>query len=271
MCAEAGGLEGLLLGNWGELVALGSDERVVGVYKGVRAGRLRRVPRDYEYIDAELGDTAEGDLLLTDRRLFHLEYDYRGGEEEFERMPVVLRALYAVVAGFAVLSLLLIPASLLLMASSPPAGAALLLFSLFSLAAALGLASSFRGEPRRYRRVFLEVFLGDVRGADVYSSSSALLELRGRRAVSLEFRGEDELNDFRRNLSSLVYELRRRPREAVSYSIVTEFSLGEGGAVLVKCPYCGAPAPLESRESRVVCRYCGKTYIIPRRILDLVG
>jgi uncharacterized Zn-finger protein len=39
----------------------------------------------------------------------------------------------------------------------------------------------------------------------------------------------------------------------------------------VKCPYCGAPAPLESRESRVVCRYCGKTYIIPRRILYLVG
>jgi hypothetical protein len=76
VCAEAGGPEGLLLGNWGELVALGSDERVVGVYKGVRAGRLRRVPRDYEYIGAELGETAEGDLLLTDRRLLHLEYDY---------------------------------------------------------------------------------------------------------------------------------------------------------------------------------------------------
>jgi primosomal protein N' len=89
--------------------------------------------------------------------------------------------------------------------------------------------------------------------------------------ISLDFRDKNEANELKKNLSSLVYEVQHRPKEIVSYNIVTEFNLNKDGTISVKCPYCGAPAPLHSKESEVVCKYCGKTYIIPKKILDLIS
>jgi DNA-directed RNA polymerase subunit RPC12/RpoP len=82
---------------------------------------------------------------------------------------------------------------------------------------------------------------------------------------------KQETNEFRKNLSSFVYEIQHRPKEVVSYNIVAEFNLNKDGTISVKCPYCGAPTPLHSKESEVVCKYCGKTYIVPKKILDLIS
>jgi len=83
----------MLFRNWDEFVALGSDEKVIQIYKKVKAGKLRKVPECFESIDFELQDTAEGDLLLTDKRLIHLEYEYKV-DESFNRMPILFKALF---------------------------------------------------------------------------------------------------------------------------------------------------------------------------------
>ena len=78
----------MLFENWDRFVALSPDEKVIQVYKKVKAGKLRKVPEEYESIDIELHDTAEGDLLLTDKRLIHLKYEYKVDESfNFNQMP----------------------------------------------------------------------------------------------------------------------------------------------------------------------------------------
>ena len=59
-------------------------------------------------------------------------------------------------------------------------------------------------------------------------------------------------------------------REQVRYDIVTKFEIGESGAVVLKCPNCGANLPLRSKESNGKCSYCNSTFAVPKRILDLI-
>ena len=63
-------------------------------------------------------------------------------------------------------------------------------------------------------------------------------------------------------------ELRRM--EKTQYVISTKFQLGKDGLIKIECPHCGASQPAESKSSEVVCRYCEKRYIIPKRILDMI-
>jgi DNA-directed RNA polymerase subunit RPC12/RpoP len=280
----------MLFENWDKFVALGPDEKIVQVYKKVKAGKLRKVPEFYDSIDIELHDTAEGDLLLTDKRLIHLEYEYKVDKESKESLgqkPVILKALLYVIGGilgiivaivvvivylFAILSIFFIPVALFLLISpqGAPIGALLFSLSLISLAIVFIGFSSYKREPSGYKKVYFEVFLSDIDNVDIYSSSSVLLELKHRKAVSLKFQEEEKMNEFRKNISALIYEIKHKPKETISYNIVAEFSLAEDGTILVKCPYCGAPAPLNSKDTKIVCKYCGKTYIIPKKILDLL-
>jgi hypothetical protein len=59
-------------------------------------------------------------------------------------------------------------------------------------------------------------------------------------------------------------------QEIIQYNIVTKFDFGGKGVLKIACPHCGASSPLESKSSIVLCRYCGKQYIIPKKILDLI-
>jgi DNA-directed RNA polymerase subunit RPC12/RpoP len=59
-------------------------------------------------------------------------------------------------------------------------------------------------------------------------------------------------------------------RETVSYNIVAKFELDASGTLVIKCPSCGSSVPLESKETVGKCKYCGSTYTVPRKILDLV-
>jgi len=58
-------------------------------------------------------------------------------------------------------------------------------------------------------------------------------------------------------------------KETVQYVIASRFEFSEGGGVTIKCPHCGGSQPA-SKSKQVTCEYCGKEYIIPKKILDMI-
>jgi hypothetical protein len=58
-------------------------------------------------------------------------------------------------------------------------------------------------------------------------------------------------------------------RETVNYNIAASFDFKDG-ALQIKCPTCGAAIPLKSKEPTGKCQFCGATYTVPRKILDLI-
>lgn len=61
-------------------------------------------------------------------------------------------------------------------------------------------------------------------------------------------------------------ELRRKGRTHYEIS----FKIGRDGVIKIQCPHCGASQPTESKSKEVTCKYCGKTYIVPKKILDMI-
>jgi hypothetical protein len=236
-----------LFEDWKEFMTLLPEERIVAIYMDVNA------ISEYGEVAFALKKgsprvTRNGDLVLTNKRLIHLEYRYKRRRSEKR-----------VVAFLACLSLFLFSlfSPLLLFVSLP-----LLMISLFLL----------RGAPFPigYCRMAFDVPLEKIR--EVLESSRFLeIEVAGRKRPILIGLKEFSPHEFKRNLSYLVYEAQHRPKEIVQYNVVTRFDLGKDGTVSVSCPYCGASAPLRSKESEVTCKYCGKQYIIPKKILDLIG
>jgi len=58
--------------------------------------------------------------------------------------------------------------------------------------------------------------------------------------------------------------------EVVHYQIAASFEFNKDGAILVRCPYCGAPRPQTDRTTSVKCPSCSQTYTIPKRIFELM-
>lgn len=63
-------------------------------------------------------------------------------------------------------------------------------------------------------------------------------------------------------------ELRRMAK--TTYQISTNFSMGKDGAISVNCPNCSSTQVIESKSNMVKCLHCGNSYIIPKRILDMM-
>ena len=60
-------------------------------------------------------------------------------------------------------------------------------------------------------------------------------------------------------------------QEVVQYNISTKFEFGKNGALMIECPYCKASSQLTSKINNTVkCSYCGKEYIIPNKVLQLL-
>ena len=59
-------------------------------------------------------------------------------------------------------------------------------------------------------------------------------------------------------------------REQVRYDIVTKFEVGQSGAVVFKCPSCGAPLQIQSKDANGKCKYCNASFAVPRKILDMI-
>lgn len=61
-----------------------------------------------------------------------------------------------------------------------------------------------------------------------------------------------------------------RMREIIEYKIVASFKFDENGALLIVCPFCKAPQSLTEKKETVKCSYCGRTFIVPQKILKLI-
>jgi hypothetical protein len=66
-----------------------------------------------------------------------------------------------------------------------------------------------------------------------------------------------------------------RKHEIVTYNvdvsaILREFKITEKGLLIGNCPYCSAENPLEKGKTLYTCKYCGKQYIVPNKILNLL-
>ena len=59
-------------------------------------------------------------------------------------------------------------------------------------------------------------------------------------------------------------------RETVRYDVVTKFEIGKNGVLVLTCPKCGASLPVESKDGAGKCSFCGSTFTVPKRILDLL-
>ena len=51
---------------------------------------------------------------------------------------------------------------------------------------------------------------------------------------------------------------------------IRELNMGKISTINMECPHCGASQPLSSKNNEVTCKNCGKNYIIPRKVLELL-
>ena len=47
-------------------------------------------------------------------------------------------------------------------------------------------------------------------------------------------------------------------------------NMGKVSSINMECPYCGASQPLSSKNNMVKCKHCGKNYIIPKKVLEIL-
>ncbi|MCJ7559107.1 hypothetical protein MUO79_00625 [Candidatus Bathyarchaeota archaeon] len=55
-----------------------------------------------------------------------------------------------------------------------------------------------------------------------------------------------------------------------NYVVSANLNLGRVGTISMECPHCGASQPLVSKSNEVTCSFCGKKYVIPKKVLELL-
>jgi ribosomal protein S27E len=58
--------------------------------------------------------------------------------------------------------------------------------------------------------------------------------------------------------------------QTVQYNVAASFDFKDG-VLQVRCPTCGGSIIVQNRESNGKCQFCGATYAIPTKILDLIS
>jgi predicted RNA-binding Zn-ribbon protein involved in translation (DUF1610 family) len=76
----------------------------------------------------------------------------------------------------------------------------------------------------------------------------------------------DEKN--RQFIHRVAYE---KTKEVININVAAKFEFDTNGALLIQCPFCGAKKPQTEKLTQVACPSCGNTYMIPARILDILG
>jgi len=51
---------------------------------------------------------------------------------------------------------------------------------------------------------------------------------------------------------------------------IRELNMGKISTISMECPHCGVSQPLSSKSNEVTCKHCGKNYLIPSKILELL-
>lgn len=54
------------------------------------------------------------------------------------------------------------------------------------------------------------------------------------------------------------------------YVVSANIDIGKVGTISMECPHCSASQPISSKSNEVTCKYCGKNYVIPKKVLDLL-
>ena len=49
-----------------------------------------------------------------------------------------------------------------------------------------------------------------------------------------------------------------------------ELNMGKVSSINMECPHCGASQPLSSKNNMVKCKHCGKNYVIPKKVLEIL-
>ena len=52
--------------------------------------------------------------------------------------------------------------------------------------------------------------------------------------------------------------------------VSANINVGKVASISMNCPHCNASQPLVSKSNEVTCSYCKKSYIIPKKVLDLL-
>lgn len=251
------------------MVALLPEEKIVRVdnlVKGLRVYFTEKKERKWK-----LEHT--GDLILTNERLIFLEPIYKLG---------LKWSIYLVIAWTVSLLLVLVGLVMLQSISTFLTGMILILVGFL---AAMVLTKSIirRRAPVSYRKIIFEVHLEHIKTAwreDAWGMFIVWIKTQslagGEWNIPLAFQRMDDANEFLRELNLYVHEAKRRakeealrPKEIVHYHVVAEFTFKDG-VLLVRCPHCGASVSITSKESEQVCPYCGSTFIVPKKILDMI-
>lgn len=61
-----------------------------------------------------------------------------------------------------------------------------------------------------------------------------------------------------------------RRNSKTNYVVTANLDIGKVGSISMDCPYCSASQPIASKSNEVTCKYCGKNYVIPKKVLDLL-
>ena len=51
---------------------------------------------------------------------------------------------------------------------------------------------------------------------------------------------------------------------------IREQNMGSVNIINMKCPHCGTSQPLSSKNNQAKCLHCGKNYLIPKKVLELL-
>jgi len=51
---------------------------------------------------------------------------------------------------------------------------------------------------------------------------------------------------------------------------IRELNMGKIDTINIACPHCGGYQPLSSKSNEVTCKHCGKNYLIPKKVLELL-
>jgi|GEM_PF-2539988 len=253
-----------LFDDWNQLIILHPEEKIVHVYRDVKS-----LYHADEIKNARQGMIAihRGDIVLTDKRLAYLEYRYKklSSKMRFIRILSILLFLFAIIV--------MIPAIIAIIVSINIYNIALILLMLFCLFLSSKMTKLLETPPVGYAMVGFEIFLENIVETNWDSLLSDYLGIKikyRKEPILVSFRNDWEANEFRKNLPLLVYKAQHLPKEVIQYNVVTKFYLDKDGTISIQCPHCGASTPLHLKESEVACKYCGKQYIVPKKILDLI-
>jgi ribosomal protein S27E len=111
------------------------------------------------------------------------------------------------------------------------------------------------------------------------------LSFSGERAISNEEALKQEIEEIEKLKTAGRYEVAAQAYEGLemwdkagecrrmaraNYVVSANVNIGKVGTISMECPYCGASQPIASKSNEVTCKYCGKNYVIPKKVLDLL-